>query len=164
MIKIFHKTVSHALILSTNCVAVQSQKQHTVIKCLVKYPDFVYNPDGLEQLCDGLQEQLWQVQCYWLWNAIVASQGGCLLFIPTTFLITILYQQVMVRGRQLATTLFLEQVRYYAIQPCEFMLKSLLLLHLCTIWLTRCTNLCWSALCSGLKWESRFDIQVLIIS
>lgn len=28
----------------------------------------------------------------------------CLLFIPTTFLITILYQQVIVRGRQSATT------------------------------------------------------------
>lgn len=111
------------------------KKQHTVIKCLVKYPEFVYGPDGLEQLCDGiLQEQLWQVQCYWLWIEIVASQGGCLL--PSVYSHHIFDNNIISAGdgekqaisHNPATdpptlsspSVFLEWVRYYIFQPCEF--------------------------------------------
>lgn len=42
--------------------------------------NFAYNPYGPEWLCDGiLDEQLWQMPCYWLWMETVAPHGECLL-------------------------------------------------------------------------------------
>lgn len=152
-----------------DAASVAIQTQHTVIKSLVRYPEFSYYPYGVERLCDGIShEQLRQTPCFWLWMDTFDSQRGYLL--PPVYFYHVSDNNIISAGdvRQSATTppltsrythtsFFVEAMRYYLFHArdvkdeADTRFSLLLAPHVSYWWNINTHQICCSHLCSGLQ-------------